>query len=79
MAELNPFKIAQAQLDEAAKKLGLDKATHEFLRWPMREYRVILPVKMDTGETRVFHAYRVQYNSSRGPTKGGLRWHPDET
>jgi len=79
MAELNPFKIAQSQLDEAASILGLDKATHELLRWPMREFRFLLPVKMDTGETRIFHAYRVQYNAARGPTKGGLRWHPDET
>jgi glutamate dehydrogenase (NAD(P)+) len=79
MSELNPFKIAQAQLDEAAEKLGLDAATHEFLRWPMREYRMTLPIKMDNGRTKIFHAYRVQYNNSRGPTKGGLRWHPDET
>ncbi len=79
MSELNPFKIAQAQLGEAAALLGLDKATHELLRWPMREHRFLLPVKMDTGETRIFHAYRVQYNAARGPTKGGLRWHPDET
>ena len=67
MAELNPFKIAQAQLDEAAGKLGLDKGTHDFLRWPQREFRVTVPVKMDDGTTKVFHAYRVQYNSSRGP------------
>jgi glutamate dehydrogenase (NAD(P)+) len=79
MAELNPFKIAQAQLDEAAEKLGLDEATHELLRWPQREYVVTIPVKMDNGTTKIFHGYRVQYNSSRGPTKGGLRWHPDET
>ncbi len=79
MSELNPFKIAQTQLDEAAGILGLDKATHDLLRWPMREFRFLLPVKMDTGETRIFHGYRVQYNSARGPTKGGLRWHPDET
>ncbi len=79
MSEMNPFKIAQAQLDEAAGKLGLDPATHELLRWPMREYRFTLPLKMDTGETKIFHGYRVQYNAARGPTKGGLRWHPDET
>ncbi len=79
MSELNPFKIAQAQLDEAVAILGLDKATHDLLRWPMREFRFTLPVRMDTGGTRVFHGYRVQYNSARGPTKGGLRWHPDET
>ncbi len=79
MTELNPFKIAQQQLDQAAKVLGLDAATHELLRWPMREFRFTLPVRMDNGQTRVFHAYRVQYNHARGPTKGGLRWHPDET
>ncbi len=79
MAELNPFKIAQAQLAEAAEKLGLDEATHDLLRWPQREFKVTIPVKMDDGKTKIFHGYRVQYNSSRGPTKGGLRWHPDET
>jgi len=79
MTELNPFKIAQRQLDEAAEKLGIDDATREFLRWPQREFVVTLPVKMDDGSTKVFHGYRVQYNCSRGPTKGGLRWHPDET
>lgn len=76
---LNPFKIAQRQLDKAAERLGLDQATHEFLRWPMREFSFTLPVKMDDGSTRVFHAFRVQYNTARGPAKGGLRWHPDET
>jgi len=76
---LNPFTIAQKQLDEAADKLGLDAGTKEFLRWPMREFKVTLPVRMDDGNIKVFHAYRVQYNNSRGPTKGGLRWHPDET
>ncbi len=79
MASLNPFEIAQKQLDEAAEKLGLDEATHELLRWPQREFRVTLPVKMDDGTTKIFQGYRVQYNSSRGPTKGGLRWHPAET
>ena len=79
MAELNPFKIAQHQLDEAAQKLGLDEGTREFLRWPMREFKYTLPVRMDDGKVRVFHAFRVQYNSARGPNKGGIRWHPDET
>ncbi|MHB2017542.1 MAG: Glu/Leu/Phe/Val family dehydrogenase [Candidatus Xenobia bacterium] len=76
---LNPFGIAQQQLDEAAELLGLDAATREFLRWPMRELVVTIPLKMDDGTTRILRGYRVQYNSSRGPTKGGLRWHPDET
>ncbi|MCX7598461.1 MAG: Glu/Leu/Phe/Val dehydrogenase [Armatimonadetes bacterium] len=76
---LNPFEIAQAQLDEAARILGLDEATHQLLRWPMRELRVSIPVKMDDGSTRVFRGFRVQYNDACGPTKGGIRWHPNET
>ncbi|MEE9295393.1 MAG: Glu/Leu/Phe/Val dehydrogenase [Phycisphaerae bacterium] len=79
MSDLNPFTMAQAQLDEAAAVLGLDKATHDLLRNPMREFHFTLPIRMDTGETRVFQGYRVQYNAARGPTKGGLRWHPNET
>jgi len=79
MSELNPFKIAQAQFDEAAEILGLEPAMREILRWPRREYKFTIPVKMDDGTTKIFHGYRVQYNDARGPTKGGLRWHPDET
>ena len=76
---LNPFTIAQQQLDEAASVLGLDRATHQMLRQPQRELHVSLPVRMDDGTTRVFSGYRVQYNDARGPAKGGLRFHPDET
>ncbi len=76
---LNPFKVAQAQFDEAAEMLGLEPAMREFLRWPRREYKFTIPVRMDDGSTQVFHGYRVQYNDARGPTKGGLRWHPEET
>ena len=76
---LNPFNIAQQQLDDAAQRLGLDPAMHELLRWPMQELKVILPVKMDDGSTKIFHAFRVAYNTARGPAKGGIRWHPDET
>jgi len=79
MPELNPFAIAQAQLEEAAEVLQLDPATHELLRWPLRELHVTLPVKMDDGTFKVFQGFRVQYNDARGPTKGGLRYHPDET
>ncbi|MDH3591740.1 MAG: Glu/Leu/Phe/Val dehydrogenase [Planctomycetota bacterium] len=75
----NPFQIAQAQLDEAAARLKLDPAVHQLLRWPLRELHVVLPVRMDDGTTRVFRGFRVQYNDARGPTKGGLRFHPDET
>ena len=76
---LNPFAMAQEQLDEAARKLGLDKGTWELLRWPLREFVVTIPVKMDDGTTKIFRGYRVQYNDARGPTKGGLRYHPNET
>ena len=77
--ELNPFKIAQKQLEMAAAKLGLDKATTELLKWPMKEFVYTIPLKMDDGSTKIVHAYRVQYNNARGPNKGGIRWHPDET
>ncbi len=77
--KLNPFGIAQQQLDEAAQILGLDAGTHAALREPMRELHVSLPVRMDDGTTKVFKGFRVQYNDSRGPTKGGLRFHPEET
>lgn len=52
--ELNPFKVAQAQFDEAAEVLGLEPAMQELLRWPRREYRFTIPVKMDDGSTKVF-------------------------
>ena len=79
MEQLNPFKIAQAQLDEAAEYLKLDPATHSLLREPMRELHVLIPVRMDSGEVKVFKGFRVQYNDARGPTKGGIRFHPEET
>jgi glutamate dehydrogenase (NAD(P)+) len=79
MSELNPFKIAQAQLAQAAEIMDLDPAVHEVLRWPRREFHVRLPVKMDDGSIKVFPAFRVQYNDARGPTKGGIRFHPEET
>lgn len=75
----NPFKIAQAQLDDAAARLGLDEATHQMLRNPMREYHISFPVKMDDGSVKVFKGFRVQYNDARGPNKGGIRFHPAET
>jgi glutamate dehydrogenase (NAD(P)+) len=78
-ASPNPFEVAQQQLDEAAELLELDSAIHHLLRWPLRELHVTLPVRMDDGSTKVFHGFRVQYNDARGPTKGGLRFHPDET
>ncbi len=78
-SELNPFEIAQRQLDEAAAILGLSPAMHAFLRVPMREFHFTVPVQMDDGSFQTFQAFRVQYNDARGPAKGGIRFHPDET
>lgn len=79
MSETNPFKISQAQLDEAAKILNLDPSIHAILREPMREFHISIPVTMDDGTIRIFKGFRVQYNDARGPTKGGIRFHLDET
>jgi len=75
----NPFAIAQAQLDEAASLLHLDKDLHELLRQPMAEHQVRFPVLMDNGRIKMFTGFRVQYNDARGPCKGGIRFHPKET
>ena len=75
----NPFRIAQAQLVEANKFLKLSDGCLATLMEPMRELHVTLPIKMDDGNVKVFKGFRVQYNDARGPTKGGLRFHPDET
>ena len=73
------FEMAQAQLDEAASILNLDSGVHAILREPMKEFHVSIPVKMDNGQTKVFKGFRVQYNNARGPFKGGIRFHPEET
>lgn len=78
-AKPNPFENAQQQLAEAAKILELDDATHEMLRWPKREIHLTLSVRMDDGTFKVFRGFRVQYNDARGPCKGGIRYHPEET
>lgn len=75
----NAFKMAQEQFDSVAEKLDLDQATRDFLRNPIREYHFLIPVRMDDGSTKVFQGFRVQHNDSRGPCKGGIRFHPQET
>jgi glutamate dehydrogenase (NAD(P)+) len=76
---INPFDMAQAQFDKVADQLNLDPSVREYLRWPMREFHFRIPVRMDDGSLRNFQGYRVQHNDSRGPCKGGLRFHPSET
>ncbi|WP_163852661.1 Glu/Leu/Phe/Val family dehydrogenase [Paenibacillus elgii] len=76
---LNPFKIAQRQIEHAASLLNLPKEAVEILKHPKRVLSVTFPVKMDNGEVRVFEGYRSQHNDAVGPTKGGIRFHPDVT
>lgn len=78
MKPFNLFDMAQKQFDRCAGLLGLDAASREFLRAPMREIQFSLPVFLDSGEPIILRGYHVQYNDSRGPTKGGIRFHPQE-
>jgi glutamate dehydrogenase (NAD(P)+) len=75
----NSFEMAQAQFDRVAELLELTTGTREFLREPTREYAFSIPVRMDDGSSRVFRGFRVQHNDARGPSKGGIRFHPQET
>lgn len=76
---MNAFAMAQQQFDQVADLLGLDQQVREILRWPLREFHLRIPVRMDDGGIRVFQGYRVQHNDARGPNKGGVRFHPAET
>jgi glutamate dehydrogenase/leucine dehydrogenase len=76
MAKVNPFKSAMQQLQIAAEALKLNQDVLDILRQPSRIIEVSIPIKMDSGETKVFKGFRVQYNDARGPYKGGLRFHP---
>jgi glutamate dehydrogenase len=80
MTELiNAFQMAQRQFDHVAEQLKLDPQVAEILRWPAREYKFEIPLRMDDGSLRLFFGYRVQHNDARGPNKGGIRFHPAET
>lgn len=75
----NLFAVAQAQLNRAAKILKMDPEIHAILNEPYREVHLTIQIKMDNGKVRAFKGFRVQYNNARGPYKGGIRFHPDET
>ncbi len=80
MTELiNAFQMAQRQFDHVAGQLNMDPQVAEILRWPAREFKFEIPVRMDDGSIRLFFGYRVQHNDARGPNKGGIRFHPSET
>lgn len=75
----NPYINAQTQFDSVAKMMNLDEDISEFLRQPLREYKFLIPVKMDDGSTKIFRGYRVHHNDALGPVKGGIRFYPKET
>ena len=71
------FRLAVAQFDEAAEVMGLDSNLRERLKFPQRSLVVSVPIRMDDNRVEVYTGYRVQHDSSRGPSKGGIRYHPD--
>lgn len=75
----NPFNMAQQQFDAVAVQLDLDEATRDLLRNVEREYHFNIPIRMDDGSYKVFRGFRCQHNDARGPSKGGIRFHPQET
>jgi glutamate dehydrogenase len=77
--QINAFQMAQTQFDHVAQELNLDPQVAEILRWPAREFKFQIPVRMGDGTIRVFFGYRVQHSDARGPSKGGIRFHPSET
>ena len=75
--DTHTFRLAVAQFDQAAESMHLDSKLRERLKLPQRSLIVSIPVLMDDGRVEVFTGYRVQHDSSRGPSKGGIRYHPD--
>jgi len=75
----NAYKMAQEQFEKVAEQLELDQTTRNLLSVPMREYHFLIPVRMDDGNIKIFKGFRIQHNDARGPCKGGIRFHPQET
>ena len=73
----NPYENMLHVLESAAKMLGLEEEEYVVLKYPERELRVAIPVKMDDGSLKIFEGYRVQHSCIRGPSKGGIRFHQD--
>jgi glutamate dehydrogenase (NAD(P)+) len=69
------FEATQHQFDRVAEQLGLDQATRDLLRFPMREYHFSIPVRLDDGSVRILRGSRIQHNDARGPGRGGIRFH----
>ena len=75
----NPYQMALAQYDRAVKYVPLKRGIEEFMRVPQREFTANFPVRMDDGGVRIFTGHRVHHSMARGPTKGGIRYHPAVT
>ncbi|NLV86183.1 MAG: Glu/Leu/Phe/Val dehydrogenase [Clostridiales bacterium] len=75
----NAYVSAQKQFDDVADLIDLNQSVRELLRQPSQEIHFTIPVKMDDGSSKVFKAYRIKHNDARGPAKGGIRFHPQET
>jgi glutamate dehydrogenase (NAD(P)+) len=73
------WESALAQLDEASRIMSLDEGVHDVLRTPKRALTVAVPIRLDSGTVKVFQGYRVHHNTTRGPSKGGIRYHPAVT
>jgi glutamate dehydrogenase (NAD(P)+) len=76
---LNPYQFALVQFERAADFLSLDAGTRQLLSLPKRQLIVSIPIKMDNKKIKVFTGYRVQHSIARGPSKGGIRFHPGVT
>lgn len=77
MDEQNLLRIVEKNLCSCTQELRITPEIEALLKMPMRELHVALPIQMDDGSMKVFKGFRVQYNDARGPTKGGIRFHPD--
>ncbi|MDD1670048.1 MAG: Glu/Leu/Phe/Val dehydrogenase [Methanomicrobiales archaeon] len=79
MEETSLLSVVEKHLCSCTQELRITPEIEAFLKMPMRELHVAIPVRMDDGSLKVFQGFRVQYNDARGPTKGGVRFHPDQT
>src|SRR4030067_2426427 len=77
--QINPYEMALVQFDKAAAYLDLKAGIREMMRKPKRELTVNFPVKMDDHSVKIFTGYRIHHSTARGPSKGGIRYHPDVT
>ena len=75
--EMTPFQAVTYHFDQACDRLGVRDEVRNLVCTPDREVRVEIPVRMDDGRLEVFIGYRIQHNDSRGPYKGGIRYHPE--